>query len=164
MSLAIPDTIAHAIAISNSTRFVSERYACEMDVRDTRLKRLAVLLEQHGGSKDELARALKKAPAQISQWFNHVRTITEESAREIEERLKLPAGWLDQDVETLQHISAQSPSGIYIAWPFRSIKLADIAKLTPEMLERLERVIQFHLGEMLLDVATPPAAHVGNGH
>lgn len=66
-----------------------------MDIREIRLKRLEELLREHDNNKAALARTLKKAPAQVSQWFNGVRTITEESARAIEREAKKPYGWLD---------------------------------------------------------------------
>jgi transcriptional regulator with XRE-family HTH domain len=67
-----------------------------MNVKEVRLARLRQLLEQHGNSKAKLAVALKKAPAQVSQWFNGVRQITEDTARELERNAKLPDGWLDR--------------------------------------------------------------------
>jgi transcriptional regulator with XRE-family HTH domain len=69
-----------------------------MNIRDIRLARLNILLQQHKGSKAALARTLKKAPAQVSQWCNGVRTISEDSAREIEAATKRPAGWMDEPV------------------------------------------------------------------
>lgn len=66
-----------------------------MDVKEIRLARLDELLREHGNNKAALARTLHKAPAQVSQWFNRVRSITEESARDIEQRAKRPKGWMD---------------------------------------------------------------------
>jgi len=165
MSIVMVDTIAHAIALSNSGRFASERYsstcsarigsaryADEMEIKDTRLNRLKLLLDQHDGNKAALARAIKKQPAQVSQWFNHVRTINEDSAREIEERMRLPVGWMDLPLDQTPKLAAMAPPAPYTAWPFKSVRLADIVKLSPEMLERLERVINFHLGEMLIEL------------
>lgn len=59
---------------------------------------MEVLLAEHNGNKAALARTLGKAPAQVSQWFNGVRTITEDSAREIERRAKKPDMWLDTPI------------------------------------------------------------------
>lgn len=42
-----------------------------------------------------LAVRIKKSPAQISQWLSGYRTITEETAREIEHNAGKPKGWLD---------------------------------------------------------------------
>lgn len=66
-----------------------------MDVRERRLARLQQLLDEHDGNKASLARMLKKQPAQVSQWFTGIRTITEDSAREIEINANRPEGWLD---------------------------------------------------------------------
>lgn len=78
-----------------------------MDVRDIRLKRLEVLLREHGNNKAALARTLRKAPAQISQWFSGIRTITEDSAREIEREAKRPRGWLDSLDENAEEAYAR---------------------------------------------------------
>ena len=67
-----------------------------MDIREIRLSRLAILLAAHDDNKAALARTLGKQPAQISQWFNGVRTITEDSARAIEKATKKATGWMDQ--------------------------------------------------------------------
>jgi transcriptional regulator with XRE-family HTH domain len=69
-----------------------------MDIRATRLARLNVLLAEHKGNKAALARTLKKAAAQVSQWCNGVRTISEDTAREIELAAKRPPGWLDTPI------------------------------------------------------------------
>lgn len=69
-----------------------------MHIKDVRLARLHVLLAEHGNNKAALARTLGKAPAQVSQWFNGVRTITEESARSIEIAAKRPRGWMDTEI------------------------------------------------------------------
>jgi plasmid maintenance system antidote protein VapI len=64
-------------------------------IREIRLQRLQVLLDEHKGVKKDLAKTLGKAPAQISQWIGGARTITEDSARSIEKAAKKPPGWLD---------------------------------------------------------------------
>lgn len=66
-----------------------------MSIRDIRLQRLLVLLAEHSGRRAELAARLGKSPSQLSQWLGGHRTITEESARQIEARAKKPSGWLD---------------------------------------------------------------------
>jgi transcriptional regulator with XRE-family HTH domain len=67
-----------------------------VDVKEIRIEKLRELLREHRNNKAALARTLHKAPAQVSQWFNGVRSITEESAREIEAAARRPRGWLDQ--------------------------------------------------------------------
>jgi len=64
-------------------------------LKEIRLERLAELLREHDNNKAALARAIKKAPAQVSQWFSGDRTITEVSAREIEKEAKRPHLWMD---------------------------------------------------------------------
>ena len=88
-------TIAPAIHSVNSARFDSVRYIEPMEVSERRVARLRLLLSEHDGNRAKLARHLGKAPAQVNQWFNGVRTITERSAREIESKAGRPEGWLD---------------------------------------------------------------------
>jgi hypothetical protein len=79
---------------------------------DTRHDNLLRLIESHGGQR-ALADSIDKSPAQISQWVNRApnsrtgtpRTISGASAREIESRLGLPAGWIDQPHGTV-HVAA----------------------------------------------------------
>lgn len=70
-----------------------------MDMREIRRERLLQLIgEQKGAGKQRtLAGLIGKAPAQVSQWVNRTRTITEDTARQIEAKLKKPKGWLDHE-------------------------------------------------------------------
>lgn len=75
-----------------------------LPVDDIRLANLAALIQRRGGQR-QLAELLDKAPAQISQWMTKApnsktgkpRVMRSDTAREIEERLGLPRGWMDQD-------------------------------------------------------------------
>lgn len=70
-----------------------------MNIHEVRLDRLRWLLEKKfDHNKAALARAIRRQPAQVSQWFSGVRKITETSARHIEDALGLrdPPHWLDQ--------------------------------------------------------------------
>lgn len=67
-----------------------------MSLKDVRLDNLRLLLAEAGGKKTDLAKLIGKSPPQISQWFSGNRTITEDTAREIEASAKKPPGWLDQ--------------------------------------------------------------------
>lgn len=79
------------------------------DVKATRLRRLSELrADRFGGSSAALAAAIKRSPSQVSQWFTGVRTITEDSARHIEQSLRLDNGWLDNATDT-----AASPGGAH---------------------------------------------------
>lgn len=70
-----------------------------MDIREVRRERLLQLLrEQKGRGKQRILGVLiGKAPAQVSQWVNRKRTITEDTAREIETKARRPRGWMDLD-------------------------------------------------------------------
>jgi hypothetical protein len=72
-----------------------------MEIREIRRARLLQLIhEQTGhGKQRRLAALIGKAPAQVSQWVNRTRTITEDIARQIELKARKPAGWLDIDPE-----------------------------------------------------------------
>lgn len=65
-----------------------------MEIKDTRLRALHMLLAEVGNKKAELARRVKKSPAQISQWLGGYRTISEESARDIEATFPKPSRWI----------------------------------------------------------------------
>jgi transcriptional regulator with XRE-family HTH domain len=70
-----------------------------VNIKETRLERLRELLREHDSSRTALARKLRKSPAQVGQWLNHVRSISEESARAIEVAAKRPKGWMDGQEE-----------------------------------------------------------------
>lgn len=73
----------------------SVRYGVLMSVKDVRVEQLRELIREQGGSNKAVAALLKKKPAQISQWLSGYRTITEESARDIEAAAGKPPGWMD---------------------------------------------------------------------
>lgn len=70
-----------------------------MQVKDVRRARLADLIAQvrEPAPNKVFAARVRKKPAQISQWLSGYRSISEQSAREIEARMSLPFGWLDAD-------------------------------------------------------------------
>lgn len=80
------------------------------NVRDIRLTRLNDLLREVGGKQVILAGRIKKAPAQLNQWLSGRRTITEETAREIETNFGLPPKWLDQPSESAPLQLVQKPA------------------------------------------------------
>lgn len=84
-----------------------------MTIREIRRDRLLELLrdEPGRGKQRSLAKRIGKAPAQVSQWVNRTRTITEETARDIERTLKRPTGWMDSDPKP------QATTGSYIVSP-----------------------------------------------
>lgn len=83
-----------------------------MDIREVRRERLLLLLAEEGGKRNKLASRIKKSPSQLSQWLGHHRTITEDSAREIERNAGKPAWWLDgRDTVAADHIVPRSACG-----------------------------------------------------
>lgn len=90
-----PKTIARAIGCGNSTSYRSGRYATPVNVKDVRQANLYGLLYQFKNKPTELGRYLGKKPAQIYQWIEGIRRITEDTAREMESHAKLPSGWFD---------------------------------------------------------------------
>lgn len=66
-----------------------------LQVKEIRVARLRMALTECAGVKSELARRVQKQPAQISQWLSGYRTISEDTAREFEQRLRKPPGWMD---------------------------------------------------------------------
>lgn len=113
-------------------------------IDETRLKRLRLLIASNG-TQANLARAVKKSPAQISQWVNRSedaktgkpRVMDSDSAREIEAELSLERGWMDQPVD-------DGPS----SWPFPLVPRATIDGLTPEGKGYLQGVIKGALKEL----------------
>lgn len=65
-----------------------------MDVKEIRRLNLEALAAATGGTT-ALASKLGKSPSQISQWLGGYRSMTEESAREVETSLRKPFRWMD---------------------------------------------------------------------
>lgn len=82
-----------------------------MDVKEARrlsLERLVALEPgPERGRKGRFAARIGKAPAQVSQWLSGYRSIEDDSAREIERRLRLPRWTMDS--EDLPAIQGQPP-------------------------------------------------------
>lgn len=105
MSIA-PDSVATATIV-------------HMDIREVRRGQLMVLLGEHKGKGRQaaLAERIGKAPAQISQWVNRTRTITEETAREIEAAAGKPERWMDRDASGAIYIARESTGPRDVATP-----------------------------------------------
>lgn len=70
-------------------------------INSTRVERLRLLLsEKFSDSQISFANIVQVNPGQVSHWLTGFRNLGEKSARNIEERLNLPFGWLDQQTET----------------------------------------------------------------
>lgn len=86
---------------------------------EIRRARLALLIAE-AGSAAKFAERAGKAPPQISQWINaspdsktkRPRTMSDDAARELEKRLGLPRGWMDQPVVTPADRSARDSDAV----------------------------------------------------
>ena len=65
-----------------------------MDIREIRRLNLHRLVSEFDMKKN-LAKRIKKAPSQVSQWLKGYRSIEEDSARHIEQMLHKPERWMD---------------------------------------------------------------------
>jgi hypothetical protein len=112
-----------------------------MSIASVRLERLQELLKLNRyagrGGQARLGADINKAPAQISQWLSGARTINEDSARNIEQRLRLPALWMD--------------GSLGAAWPFTRISPARWATASDDTRMRAELMIELLLGAEELD-------------
>lgn len=74
-----------------------------MNITDIRRQRLQQLIqERFGGTVLRCATALDMKPPQLHRWLSAGQGIREDSARKIEIKLGLPAGWLDISPESPQ--------------------------------------------------------------
>ena len=109
-------------------------------LRDTRLENLLLMLGEHNNNRTDLARTIRKAPAQLTQWLNRTRTITEDSAREIEQNAKKPHMWLDSNhgARTVAEPAPKRAAPTAEAWPFSSITSHQLRRLSAEHLRLAE--------------------------
>lgn len=121
-----------------------------MDITSIRLQRLQQLLaldRYNGrGGQARLGADIGRAAAQISQWLSGARTISEDSARNIEQKLRLPPLWMD------------GPSSN--DWPFAQITPEQWGAMTPDQRARAEAMIALLLGAQLDTL--PVRASYGN--
>lgn len=119
-----------------------------MDISTARLNRLKQLLEleQYAGrgGQARLAADIGRAPAQVSQWINGTRSINEESARNIEQRLRLPALWMDGDAPLI--------------WPFTRISPERWAQISADQRSRIEAMIAVLVGADEVALMLPSGA------
>lgn len=84
-------------------------------VNKINIDRLNLLIEQYG-SQAKLATVIGKPPAQLSQWLNGHRNISSSTKSDIESKLSLPSGWLDQPIRMqdskTSEINAQSEAKV----------------------------------------------------
>lgn len=123
----------------------SARYDSRMDVRSRRLAWLKHLRDDiFGGRNADLARKIKRSPAQVAQWFSGTRTITEDSARYIEDQLGLIAGFMDRPLAS-EKVSAREEAASYpVAYSLnesQQIRQAANILMAAAERERSERVL-----------------------
>lgn len=94
------------------------------------------LLVKEIGTQEALAEAIDKAPAQLSQWINgskdsktgKPRALSRATARDIENKLGKPEGWMDQPHAALRKAK---PAGEPTNEVLQQLRL--LAKLMPEL-------------------------------
>lgn len=70
----------------------------DMDVKETRRKRLRELIDsRYGGKQAAFAADIERQPDYVSRCLKGTKNIGEDLARIIEKRVRLPLGWLDRD-------------------------------------------------------------------
>ena len=85
--------------------------------KNIRVKQLETLLnERLSGSQIDFAKEVQINPGQVSHWVRGFRNLGEKSARNIENKLHLPTGWLDKLT------TPQSDKGIANRVPLVSIE------------------------------------------
>lgn len=76
-------------------RPIATSYSIRMDIKTIRHANLQLLIDRYGSQK-RLAEAADLDPGHLSQLHTGHRKIGDKVARDIEERLHLPFGWMDQ--------------------------------------------------------------------
>lgn len=134
-----------------------------MDLAKVRERRVRLLINQRfEGVASRLALAIGRSANQVSRWFsedpNNHRNIGERLARDIEQRLGLPASWLDQapreyepedvpNIRVYTHDKHKDINGIIESFA---------EHLTPEQLQEIDEDLLGVLKKML-DYATQNA-------
>ena len=131
-----------------------------MDIRDIRRERLRLLLAEAAGKQVVLAKRIKKAPAQISQWINSTRTLTEDTAREIEKEVRKPPGWMDQPITASESTGSYQTRALLAKdpprdeWPFSPELFQAIERLSKHDVTKLEAMMRVYLELPPLPVAS----------
>jgi len=148
----MPINLAQAKAKNASLRLFSDSYDANMpkNIKEIRRDRLWALLVEHQNNRADLARTLKKSAAQTSQWLHGQRSISEDSARDIERSAKKPPGWMDADQEHKGHKlhAVAEPVVGYNSeadWPLQHITPHQLRRLQPGPLRLVEEHIRLVL-------------------
>ncbi len=117
-------------------------------IRRGNLRRLCV--SRNWGPKDLTLAAGRR----YSFWFDLLndskKSFGEKVARDIEQQLNLPRGWLDEPaaLPVPSTLGAEEAQGQYVVpfWPFSPDLLSAVSTLGEDEMQRLEAVIRAHLG------------------
>ena len=70
-------------------------------MNEIRRKKLAELIEERfEGNQSTFALAIGKTPTQVNMWLSGARNMTRDSCENIEKKLRLHRGWMDDDVDS----------------------------------------------------------------
>ena len=96
-----------------------------MNIKD--IRKLNLKLIQYGEFENvqaRLALRIKRSASQVSQWYIGYRTITEDTARDLEQKCNKPAGWLDVERRELWATLPQD-DGVTIHAPVNVAQIRD---------------------------------------
>lgn len=101
----------------------------ENKIAAIRRRRLREWLDEHGVSNTELAKRLEVGRAYVSTLFTPSRHFGEKAARSIEAKLRLPAGYLDTEEQTLSTVldwetPEELPEDMFALVPRVSVEMA----------------------------------------
>lgn len=73
------------------------------EIRRKKLEKL--IAERYEGNQSAFGIAIGKTATQVNMWLSGARNMTLDSSEKIEKSLKLPRGWMDDDVHPARHAS-----------------------------------------------------------
>ena len=128
-----------------------------MSISETRKSRFKKLVDDlFLGNQNEAARKLEIKPPQINRWLSDKnsdpRSISEISARKIEQKLNLPDGWLDGRtisaiINSASALTAEQKTAIYEVGQLEPV-IRDVVDLMREMSAQTQREV-FKYAEFL---------------
>lgn len=102
-----------------------------MEIHDVRAGRVAQLIKHRfAGNSSRFAAAIGRSPNQVARWFMSTsgqRNIGEKLARDIEKRLRIPVGWLDNQGDQSEDAIPEIPPP---ADPSERAQLKELTALT----------------------------------
>lgn len=117
-------------------------------VIEVRRKNLRLLIERRfDGSQKNFSLSTGISPSQLGQWLSEgessgTRNMSERSARRLEVRLSLPAGWLDVDHDgPASSAVIAGVSMVSSTWPF-TVSPEEINRLSGDDRELVDRLIK----------------------